>query len=482
MAFCIKEKQFVDAGYTAVENKFFVNFMPDAPDIRSAVYLLGLTLAGSEGDDNSRETIAEKLNISPEEVIDAYRYWEELGLVTVLNSSPVQVLYHNIGGNSSLKKIKPSKYAKFSKQMQAAIEGRMLTVNEYNEYYTFLEETTFAPDALVYVAKYCAELKGNNISYQYILTVARNQLVKGATTLAAVTENLSKQQKYDDDLKLVLKAISANRNIDYADRVNYEKWTKDYGFALDTILAVAKTCKTGGMTRLDAKLSEYYGKGALSAKEIEDYDAEKTRLYELAKGLTKAIGVYYQSLDSVVEEYVVPWLRRGYDDGTVMAVAKYCFKSGIRTLGGVASIMDKLYKNGVVSLDALDDYLSRLAYTDEKIQTVLAACGLDRRTTANDRLLYKTWTESWRLDHELIEYAAQSAAGTRSPMAYVNRVLSDWKQRGVATVEQAKQISPSVASSVAATSAAFVGGTVIERRKYTDEEINALFSALDEED
>ena len=36
MAFCIKEKQFVDAGYTAVENKFFVNFMPDAPDIRSA--------------------------------------------------------------------------------------------------------------------------------------------------------------------------------------------------------------------------------------------------------------------------------------------------------------------------------------------------------------------------------------------------------------------------------------------------------------
>ncbi len=482
MAFCIKEKQFVDTGYTAVENKFFVNFMPDAPDIRSAIYLLGLTLAGSDGDDNSCETIANKLNISEEEVLDAYRYWEELGLVTVINANPTQILYHTIGSNSTLKKIKPGKYAKFSKQMQAAIDGRMLTVNEYNEYYTFLEETTFAPDALVYIAKYCAELKGSNISYQYILTVARNQLVRGATTLAAVSENLKSQQKYDDDLKLVLKAMSSNRAIDYADRVNYEKWIKEYGFSLDTVIAVAKTCRTGGMTKLDSKLSEYYGKGALSTKEIQEYETEKACMYELARGLTRAIGVYYQSLDSVVDEYVVAWLRRGYDDETLLAIAKFCFKSGIRTLAGVASIIDKLYKNGVVNLESLDSYLAVMADTDSKIQTILTQCGLDRRTTANDRLLYKTWTEAWRLDYELIVYAAQLATGTRSPMAYVNRVLSDWKQRGVTTVEQAKLVLPNAASSTTATSAAFVGGTVIERRHYTDEEINSLFSALDEED
>ena len=480
MAFCIKEKQFVDTGYTAVENKFFINYMPAAPDIRTAVYLLGLALSDSNGDDNACRTIADKLNISAEEVLDAYRYWEELGLVTILNDNAPQILYHALrNGSGTLKKIRANKYTKFSDAMQSVIEGRMITVAEYKEYYSFLEETTFQPEALVYVAKYCSELKGNDISYQYILTVARNQLIKGATTLAAVTENLSAQQKYDDDLKIIFKAIGSNRRIEYADRVFYEKWTKDFGFTLDTVKSVAKNCKTGGMGKLNAKLTEYYKKGALSVKEIENYETQKCRLYELAKALTSAIGVYYQSLDAVVEENVSVWLQRGYDDETLLAVAKYCFKSGIRTMQGLGSIIDKLYKNGVIDLKSLDDYLARLAATDEKIGTVLAKCGLDRRIIANDRLLFRTWTEDWNLSLELIEYAAEQGAGTNAPMAYVNRLLLQWKNSGVRTVEQARN---SKASTAAIAEKKVIIGKDMERRHYTDDQINALFSALDEEE
>ena len=132
-------------------------------------------------------------------------------------------------------------------------------------------------------------------------------------------------------------------------------------------------------------------------------------------------------------------------------------------------------------MTSLDNYFALLADIDEKIRVVLTKCGLDRRTTANDRLLYKTWTETWNMPLELINYAAELAAGTASPIAYVNRVLSDWKQRGVTTIEQAK-LNKTSEKSVAATSASFVGGTPIERRHYTDEQLNALFSALDEEE
>ena len=481
MAFCIREKQFVDTGYTAVENKFFINYMPEAPDKCVAVYLLGLTLSQSDGDDNSRETVAAKLNLSEEEVIAAFRYWEELGLVTVLDGNPPQILYHTLRNNAgTLKKIKPSKYARFSANIQSVIEGRMITPHEYDAYYTFLEDTTFQPEALVYVAKYCAELKGKDISYQYILTVARNQLIKGATTLAAVTDNLSSQQKYDDDLKIVFKAIKSNRHIDYRDRVYYEKWSRDYGFALDVICAVAKTCEKGGMDRLDAKLSEYYRKGALSVKEIEDYETEKTRLYDLARATTKAIGVYYQSLDSVVEEYIVPWLRRGYDDETLLAVARYCFRSGIRTLNGVASIIDKLYKNGVVNLASLEEYLDELAMYDDKIQTVLRKCGLARATTSNDRVLYRTWTDQWHMPQELIDYAAELAAGKKSPLSYVNTLLADFKQHGISTAEQAADHRMKFALNTAATAQKAIIGADIQRRHYTDEQIMSLFTALDE--
>ena len=138
MAFCDKEKQLIDSGVTVIDNKFILNFLPDAPDKCVAVYLVGLTLTESGGADNSCETIARKTNLSQEEVMAAFLYWEELGLVHITADNPPKILYLSMRDSVSTKKIKASKYTKFNKDMQSAIEGRMLTPNEFNEYYTFL--------------------------------------------------------------------------------------------------------------------------------------------------------------------------------------------------------------------------------------------------------------------------------------------------------------------------------------------------------
>ena len=481
MAFCDKEKQLVNSGYTTVSNKFFINYMPDAPDVRSAVYLMGLALSDSQGSDNSVDTIAQKLNITCDDVMSAYIYWQELGLVNIENGEQPKVTYLTLRDSvSSLKKIPASKYAKFSKEIQTIIEGRMITPNEFNEYFLFLENTTFEPAALLAVAKYCVELKGNSIKYQYILTVAYNEIKQGNTTLATVADNLDNRKKYDDDLKLVFKAMSTNRKIDHADREYYDKWSKEFGFTQDVIVNVAKNCKTGGMMKLDGMLCEYYKRNAMSLKEIETYVEEKNRMFDLAKAVIKSIGVYYQSVDMVIDEYISKWLSKGYDDETLLAIAKYCFKSGIRTLNGMAAVIDKLYKNGITTLAALDDYLQVIAVKDEMICKVLTLCGLARKVTANDRQLYKTWTEIWSMPQSVIEYAAEKAAGTNAPMAYINRILSDYKQHNITTTEQAKEYKSAQAQSAATTAKANVNGKSIEKRQYTDDEISALFTALDE--
>ena len=482
MAFCDKEKQFIDSGFTTVDNKFIFNYLPDAADIRTSIYLFGLALSGSDGDDNSCETIARKFNITCEDVISAYRYWEELGLVHIVNSQPMRVIYLALqGATTALKKIKPSKYAKFTRDMQDAISGRLISVNEYNEYYMFLEDTTFEPAALVAVARYCVELQGNDINYPYILTVARNQLKKGATTLATVSDNLKSQQKYDKELDLVFKALGLrSHHTGYVDRENYEKWTKEYGFSGEVILYAAKKCKVGGLSKLDNLLGQYYRNGVFDQKEIEHFEQEKMHLYDLAKAINRTIGVYYQSLDTVIEEYVVKWLRMGYDDETLLAIAKYSFKSGIRALAGLDNIIDKLYKKGVTNLTSLDAYLASLADVDQTIQSILHKCGLVRRTIATDRNLYKTWTEDWNLPLDVIYYAAALSAGASNPLTYLNRILSDYKQNEIATVEQAMSHKGKEAKSAATT--AVIAGNDMERRSYTDDEISALFTVLDTED
>lgn len=484
MAFCDREKQLIDGGVTAVDNKFILNYLPDAPEKHAAVYLLGLTLTQSTGTDNSCETIARKTGLSAEEVMAVFLYWEEMGLVHITADNPPKVIYLCMrDGISSVKKIKASKYTKFSREMQSAIVGRMLTPNELNEYYTFLEDTTFQPEALVAVAKYCVALKGSDINYRYILTVARNQLMKGATTLEVVEDNLNSQAKYDDDLKLLFSAMKINRKFDHADRELFEKWTEKYGFAGDVIFAVAKNLPHKSAEKLDIALTDYYKKGALSLAEIEQCNAEKAHFCELAISLNRALGLYYQSVDAEIDEYIIGWIARGYDDETLLAVAKYCFKSGIRTLAGFAGIIDKLYKNGITTLKALDGYLAEQAATDSQIAQVLQNAGIERNVTKNDRALFRTWTALWGLPFDVICFAAEKSAGTAAPMAYLNKLLSSYKQSGISTLEQARAEAQTAATQPHTQRAAAkkaVIGEEIERHTYTDEQLNSLFTALDD--
>ncbi len=484
MAFCTKEKQLVTAGTTAVSNKFIVSYMPDAQGVASSVYLLGLALADSLGADNSIDTIAQKLGITAEDVMACYEYWEELGLVHIACTNPPEVVYLSLESDlNSQKRIKPSKYSKFSKQIQNVITGRMLTVNEYNAYYMFLEDTTFEPDALVAVAKYCVALKGNDINYNYVLTVARNQWKKGATTLAVVEDNFNSQQKYDDDLSLVFKALKLSRNFDYEDRELYEKWTKHMQFTQDVICKVATRVKTGGMKKLDALLSDYYKHNALSVKEIENYEQTKTDLFQTAKDVTKCLGLYYQSLDMVVEEYVTKWVSHGFNLQMLVAVAKYAFRCAIRTLAGFDSVMEKLYINGITDIVALEQYLAEIAQKDQQIKEILNLCGLQRNVTQSDRNLFAVWTEKWAMPVDVVQHVATKSAGALSPLQYINKVLADYKQKGIFTVESAlAQTQTTTTTAQPKIKRALIGGIDIQRHEYTDEQLGALFTVLDEGD
>ena len=482
MAFCDKEKLLIDGGMTCIDNRFILNYMPDAADMRTAVYLLGLTLAQSDGTDNSVETMAQKLGITPDDVISAYRYWEELGLVNVASVDPPHVIYLAANnGTDALNRIKPGKYAKFSQKLQDLVQGRMINPGEYNAYFTFLEDTTFSQEALAAVVAYSVTLKGTEVDYRYVLAVARNLLKRGITTLDAVSEALDGNKKYDDDLNILFKSLRTRRNVDHSDRQMYEKWHKDFGFDLATMDYVAKTVKTGGMAKLDSLLSEYYKKGVLSVAEIEAYRRDKERLYTLAATITKSMGLYYQNLDPVVDEYVMEWTRRGFDEETLTAIAKYCFRCGFRTLNALSDKIDKLYKLGVTDLVSLEQYLAQIAAEDEQIQRLLHKAGLERRVNQKDRMLYKIWTVDWNMPGDVLDFVAEKAVGSANPVAYVNKVLADYKRDGVNTLEQAKKQADNKQNGTqSGARKKLIGGMEIQRNNYTDEQLRSLFTVLDD--
>ena len=92
--------------------------------------------------------------------------------------------------------------------------------------------------------------------------------------------------------------------------------------------------------------------------------------------------------------------------------------------------------------------------------------------TNSDRNFYRTWKNDWNISDDLINYATTLANGKASPMTYLNQVLSNWHKQGVTTEEEAKRTVTSTSN----------GSAALVRRQYTPQELNSIFSDMDDYD
>lgn len=88
MFFCKLSQGFINNGYTLVENEFLLSHMPAADAVDIKVYLYGMAIANSGQENNSLEKMALALKLSEERILQAYKYWQKIGLVDISASSP----------------------------------------------------------------------------------------------------------------------------------------------------------------------------------------------------------------------------------------------------------------------------------------------------------------------------------------------------------------------------------------------------------
>lgn len=327
------------------------------------------------------------------------------------------------------------------------------------------------------IMRYCVESKESGVGYNYILTVARNWANEGITTCKAVEERLSSFENKSPELQEMFNAVGIKRRPYVEERALMDKWLNDYGFNLDVILHIAKFIRKKGrfsFERLDSMLTKYFEMKLMSVMEIENFENEKTKLYELAKEINKTIGVYYDSLDSEVENYISIWFNLGFDEKVLVELAFYCFKHGIRNLEGMNKTVNKFYKLGILTQEALAEFLNGVIKEDEEIKAILQKLNIERSVNYLDRENYKTWTDSWQMPNELIAYGVELANGKDSPLKYLSRVLSDWHTKGIKTVEDAKKTAPLGAIVTNKPKQNFTG------RSYTKGQLNALFQSIDD--
>ena len=480
MSLCTFSSQAIINEKISLDNLFVQEFLPSAPDNCVKVYLYGLyACANMPQRDNSVESFAKTLGLTEDEIITAFYYWKEKGLVQILDTMPLEVKYLPVNNVlSTIRKYKKDKYENFNFQVQELLKTRMITPTEYAVYYDLIEREHIEQDALLMIIKYCANLKGTLVGHSYISTVARNWAVEGVTSCEKVEEKLKYYELINTQLGEIYKALSIKRAPLIEEKDLFKKWTIDYGFDENTIIGIIKQQKKRKLSisfeHLGRLIEKYHQMQLMSIPEINSYEEQKEDLKKVAYEVLKKLGLYYENIEPVIETYVSRWFIMGYDFEGLCLLADFCFKKAYKTLESMNNIITKLYKLGIVSVESIHQYMNDISENDKKIKDVLEKLMLARNVNSSDRTFYKIWTENWNISPELMEYGISIAKGKSQPTVYLNKIFSNFYEKQTKTVEEAQQLTKEFQVSSSIKDSNFKG------RSYSKGELNALFDSIDE--
>ena len=479
MPFCRFSTGFIADSHVVLDTMFLNDYVPYAPECCLKVYLFGLLKCyNSDSYDNTLENFEKVLNLSKEDIISAFMYWQDQNLVQIINLEPeIEVRYLPVkNACKNLAKFKVEKYSSFALQAQEIL-SRPVSTNEINEYITLIESFSMQPEALLMIMKYCTASKGENVSYQYILTVARNWAKEHILTTEKVEEKLTELTNILGDGAKVAAALKFRGNLSHEHSSFVIKWTRELGFELDTIIHVAKNVAKqttrNGFERLNTALTKYYEQKLFSSLEIDEYEANKSALISLAKQVNKALGLYYENVDNIIDTYILPWISKGYNEETLVSVANFCFKNNVRTLDGMNERINKFFKLGYTTLSGINQYISDIISVDKDIKDILSKLAIERKVNSYDRDMYNVWTNKWQMPKEVIIYATSLSYGKTNPIQYLNQILSTWHSQNINSIEQAKQYKAPIKETAQTTN------TVVGH-SYTPDELSSLFDKLDE--
>ncbi len=437
MAFCSFSKDCDGNSFVTVENKFITKYLPEADGLAVKVYLYGLYLCQNPDGDFSVEAMAEVLRVSTAEIISAFMLWEDFDLVQILSRQPFVVQYLPVkSAIGKPKRVHYEQYTDFNAELQRKMQkvGKFISAGDYKKYMRFLEETALQPQALLLIADYCIEKQGEAVSPSYVFNKAKVMLKNGFTTYEQVERELSKINANKDNVLAVFTAMGGvNRTPNEEDYALYRKWTETLGFDKSALLVVAKKIKRGSMSSLNLALEELYDKNKKDAKEIETYLTERETMTSLTFRIARKLGIKVSNPATYVDEYVEKWLGYGFVDSALLDVALYCLKTERNDFESMHAVLQALQKDNIVDKEAVKTFLKTKTEQIKLLESIRGICGNVRKTATNLTQI-GTW-KSWNFTDEMILESAKRSASSTSPIPYMHKILTDWKQAGVFTVE-----------------------------------------------
>jgi len=274
-----------------------------------------------------------------------------------------------------------------------------------------------------------------------------------------------------DGAKAVLRQMGKRRAPSQPELDLYRKWTDEWGYAPDAILAALTETTKGdpNFAYLDGILkgirsrAEARGEAPRTADELAESVQADAADRKAAEDFAHALGLPHAT-DFVTGTYRN--LLETYDPAVILMVAGETYQAGGK-LEQTISALERLHAQGIRTPEEAQRYFAEFHQTDKALIALFEQIGQHGKPTRADHTLYKKWL-SWGFSHEMLLLAAEQSRSASRKMPYMDRILQTWHDSGVTTPAQVPQDKPVKPAA----------GQQYTQRQYTEEELEKRITDL----
>ena len=347
------------SGVTPVQNLFIMEYMPKAPEGFAKVYLYGLMLASLRGFETL--DLPAGLGISREEVLTAFLYWQEMGLVRIIESDPLNVEYRM----TSAAPVRGSgrKYGSLIAALSNVCRPRVFAPQELSKIYDWIEIFGMDEATAVMLVRRCMDMKGPKVSIQYMDKAARGWADDGILTPDLAEQRILMETELSSGAKAILTRWRISRRPTEDELELYRKWTEDWAMTHEEILAACPA-----MTAADKPTFAYLN-GILetmrSGGGVHQYLSARNAAEEIARQMYIRAGI--QGLPGRKEkDSVFTWLNSWHMEAETALYAAELSAGVSRPFAKAAKLMEGWHEKGITTLIAARDHQEAALNKPEK--------------------------------------------------------------------------------------------------------------------
>ena len=347
------------SGVTPVQNLFIMEYMPKAPEGFAKVYLYGLMLSACRGFETL--DLPGGLGISEEEALEAFLYWQEMGLVRIIETAPLNVEYRMSAAAPS--RGGGRKYAGLIAKLNNHCRPRVFSPQELTKVYDWIEIFGMDEETAVMLVRRCMNMKGPKVSIQYMDKAARAWADDGILTPDLADQRILMETELNSGAKAILNRWRISRRPTEDELELYRRWTEDWGMTHEEILAACPA-----MTAADKPTFAYLN-GILetmrSGGGVREYLSAQSAAEEIARQMYIRSGI--QGMPTRKEkDSVITWLNSWHMEAETALYAAELSAGVSRPFTKAAKLMEGWHEKGITTLIAARESYEKAMDKPEK--------------------------------------------------------------------------------------------------------------------